>query len=112
MAATIKSRVQRGAKLLDERSPGWVYKVKIKELDIGSECHCVLGQVYGGYLVGLEAVGVAGAFGPDATHGFDVDMETNQPYEVQYVKLTKHWKNEIRKRRGKSGTRGKKKVKA
>lgn len=42
----MKTRVQRGAKLLDKEDPGWENRVKITPLDLGSPCKCVLGQLF------------------------------------------------------------------
>ncbi len=48
-----RERVERGAKLLDAKQPGWREKVDPETLEIRSECGCVLGQVFGEYLEGL-----------------------------------------------------------
>jgi hypothetical protein len=37
-------QVAKGMKLLDERVPGWMEKVELSELDLGSDCACILGQ--------------------------------------------------------------------
>lgn len=40
-------RVARGAKLLDEKAPGWHYLIQLDELKMSS-CHtCILGQLFG-----------------------------------------------------------------
>ncbi len=38
--------VERGAKLLDERVPGWFEKIDLDKLDISSGRNCALGQVF------------------------------------------------------------------
>lgn len=58
MTDDLAERVQRGAKLLDEKSPGWAAKVALDRLDMFSDCGCVLGQIYGLYSRGLDALGL------------------------------------------------------
>lgn len=108
MAATNKSKVQRGAKLLDEKSPGWAYKVRISKLDLAAVTKCIIGQVFTEgarndfttYTRGLRQLGLVG-FNAEVKHGFNAtDGDT-------FPKLTELWKDEVRKRRGKSGTRSK-----
>jgi hypothetical protein len=43
-----KTAVKRGAKLLDEKEPGWRALVDVDELDMSSACNCVVGQVFSG----------------------------------------------------------------
>ena len=38
-------RARRGAKMLDERYPGWERHIKVEMLDIQSPCNCILGQL-------------------------------------------------------------------
>jgi hypothetical protein len=52
-----RSRVERGAALLDAQSPGWEKKIDPGTLDISSIDNCVLGQVYGSYGNGLRVLG-------------------------------------------------------
>jgi hypothetical protein len=51
-------RVAVGAALLDAELPGWAERIELGLLDLGSPRCCVLGQLYGTYSVGLEAVGL------------------------------------------------------
>lgn len=77
---TIKSRVAAGALLLDERNPGWHWDVNLDLLDLGDGHQCVLGQLYGFYTDGRNALygnpnePVTGPFRPAnhdaARHGF------------------------------------------
>ncbi len=41
-----KVRVARGTRWLDKNKPGWWRRVKVRELDMGDECRCVLGQAF------------------------------------------------------------------
>lgn len=101
MAATIQSRIDRGVKLLDEKAPGWVYKVRISDLDVSDAARCVLGQVFDDYVDGLDALGLRSEGG--ARYGFDWSSSYRQ-----FPVLTERWKSVIRERRGNSGTRGRK----
>lgn len=109
-ATTAKAVVERGAKLLDKKLPGWHNKVAITSLNMGSACHCVLGQV-GGKAVNLDRIGwhdpirrpgfndMTELIGLDdfddiARNGFDFDME---PWS--YSELRAAWIDEIRARR-------------
>src|SRR5712672_2645116 len=38
-------RVLRGARLLDEKLPGWFVEIDVENLNLGSACNCVLGQL-------------------------------------------------------------------
>jgi|SRR5215813_3665998 len=51
----IKDRVLRGIELLNDiYGPDWVDHVDPRRLVMSDESHCVLGQVYGDYSLGLE----------------------------------------------------------
>lgn len=43
---TALDRATRGAAFLDRVMPGWEHEVSVKELDLGSPCRCVLGQIF------------------------------------------------------------------
>lgn len=45
-----------GAALLDKLVPGWHEKVDITKLNIGDRHNDVLGQIYGDYVLGCEAL--------------------------------------------------------
>lgn len=54
------AQINAGIKLLDSEVPNWRGKIDIDELDLGSCSVCVLGQVFGDYDDGIEALGVSG----------------------------------------------------
>jgi hypothetical protein len=64
-------RVRRGAELLDRHRPGWGWEVDIEHLDMGDHDFCVLGQLYGDYHSGCDALGF-GEYEERSTHGFNV----------------------------------------
>ena len=68
-ASEARSRVSKGALHLDQVRPGWAWQIDPGTLDLGSECHCVLGQLYGLYTRGLVNLTrhQGAAYGFDAT---------------------------------------------
>ena len=52
----IRSRVNAGVKLLDEKHPGWYKEINLDSLDISDCSQCILGQLYGAFAHGLEIV--------------------------------------------------------
>lgn len=50
--------VRNGAEVLDEKKPGWHKEVAVDELEILCSNYCILGQVYGHYVDGLDALGI------------------------------------------------------
>jgi hypothetical protein len=52
--AEAASRVARGVKWLDEAVPDWRSKIDLQELDLTSECNCVLGQLFGDFFTPLD----------------------------------------------------------
>jgi len=83
-----RERVERGAALLSERRPDWYWNVNLSDLDIQSLKRCVLGQLYGGYNVGLSELNLR-AYNEDRHHGFDAYAE-NYSREALLV-LTDEW---------------------
>ena len=45
---TVKSIVAKGAKLLDEKKPGWASKIKTDKLYMNSNDDCIIGQLFKG----------------------------------------------------------------
>jgi len=70
---TVEERVRNGARLLDWARPGWREEIDPTCLVLEDPAHCILGQLYGGYLLGVRALlGV----GPESDefvvdHGFE-----------------------------------------
>lgn len=50
----VQERVARGVALLDKKVPGWVDRINLATLDVGLSDRCILGQVFGGYSLGLS----------------------------------------------------------
>jgi hypothetical protein len=86
--ATIAERVAAGMALLDEKAPGWVSRINLGHLALGSCDRCVLGQVFGYYDDGLVVLD----FDPDYEGGEEFGFESNvEPYED----LTAEWVRQI-----------------
>ena len=116
----MKHEVERGAKLLDVKMPGWAKKIDIDHLamDEGvydksdpNSCGCIIAQLYGVYDEGLEEL-----FGdetlvddadhdvavPDMAHGFYLKSGPGRfgRYEspMRWAWLRKFWVDQIQKR--------------
>ncbi len=66
----LRERVERGAAFLDEHEPTWWKLLRENQLDLGHCDECVLGQIYGGYGRGLEALLGADDLDWSVDHGF------------------------------------------
>ncbi len=97
---TYPAEVAQGAALLDRELPDWPAKVDPCRLDQGFADACVLGQLYGDYDFGLDALRPLGA-DPDrwaCAHGFCCDAEVARSQE--WVQLIDAWRAELANRRG------------
>ena len=95
MTTSYFERVAAGAAWLDEHRPGWVDRVDPVTLDLGDECHCVLGQEYGN---AFRAPGEA-VYGPVSPAFFADDELEMVSDEVQFEALTEEWRRLILERR-------------
>jgi hypothetical protein len=88
--------VQLGARLLDERRPGWASEIDLASLDLGSLCDCVLGQLYGSFGHGTDVLV------PDADLGHSIQWSRRYGFDrepgVSYVELSDQWRVEIEER--------------
>lgn len=91
--ALVLARVKRGMALLEEKyGPEWASKVDLDILDLGSSSSCVLGQVYGDWSEGVEALGLNTDGGDldDSHFGFDSQGDET------YAELGRVWVRELR----------------
>jgi len=97
--AEIAEYVTAGARLLDEKKPGWHKKVKITTLDVADGGQCPLGQLYTTYWAGRDSLdlNVIGSY----RHGFVASGRHDVNIDEEYRELTRLWKDEIRARRAK-----------
>lgn len=63
----VKKRVEAGIELLDYKCLGWREILDPNTLDINSESDCVLGQLFGSYGDGVDALGI---YGDEVYYGF------------------------------------------
>ena len=95
--------IKRGAKFLDEVSPGWESKIKPEVLDLNDSYQCVCGQVFLGHFgEGLRALAIwekekgKKTVHSAAHYGFDVnDSDINYDNEnhglILYSTLAEQW---------------------
>src|SRR6478609_1123816 len=96
--------VLAGASLLDEKKPGWYNNVDLNTLNVNHVYSCPLGQLFGTYSKGLNAL--FGQFDrPEdgAPFGFFIKFEVPKKYDSSYTwgeyqKLTEEWKEQINAR--------------
>jgi hypothetical protein len=75
MSDTIAERVTRGAKLLDQKWPGWASKIKLNVLAMDDCVGCVLGQLAGDYEDGATKLfGRGRSFQESVSHGFHIEL--------------------------------------
>ena len=95
--------VGRGARLLDQENPSWYENVDTNLLRQHSVYGCVLGQLYGDYDNGLDAL--ESSTGKNMrngwTHGFNAFGSGVFTFggQAKYNKLTSYWIDEINLRR-------------
>lgn len=94
-----QKEVEAGLALLDAQAPGWEKLVDLERLDITSPVGCMLGQVYGYYFDGLDALKItdleASSYGFQLT--FDdsiIESGERSPYD----RLTETWQTLLRER--------------
>lgn len=91
----LKRRVARGAMLLDAKQPGWAPRIDRERLAIKSGFYCVLGQVYGGYWDGIDAMSITGW-----RYGFVSAATKQQEADEQFQSLDTLWREAIEARCG------------
>jgi hypothetical protein len=101
--AEARSRVAKGAALLDDKRPGWADRIDLASLDMGCCSQCVLGQVFGSFFW------AASGFWPihdlkqrAEEHGFDLntaDADSVAAAEEEWTILRNAWVGIIQERR-------------
>jgi hypothetical protein len=84
---TVQDRVARGAALLDEKQPGWASKLNFDIFNIDGCYSCVLGQVFGHYVRGLDFLQQGNNFSVE--HGFITERDKGEPVmeETRYLEV-------------------------
>ncbi|MGW4128017.1 hypothetical protein [Amycolatopsis japonica] len=88
---SLATRVRRGVALLDEKVPGWHQRIDVEELVISSSEHCILGQLFGLYSAGTDALKLT----TGASQGFDLRL--SDP-DSGYAILDRLWQFVVRSR--------------
>lgn len=99
----VKVRVARGARLLDEREPGWASRVAIDRLAMSHCDLCIIGQVFGeGYRGGLRYLFASDEIeeDEDVECGFKWDAFGGDSPIPEYDALARAWRDEVVKRTG------------
>lgn len=87
-----EDRIARGAALLDEQRPGWRDEIDVETLDLASECDCILGQLHGDYLEGVDMLDLNL---PDRVAcGFDI-LSGVRDEDKAYARLTAEWRQAL-----------------
>lgn len=94
--ATVAAReaVMRGAALLDERRPGWHREIDSRRLYVSNCQYCVLGQLYGQYIHGLNALGITPW--QSADYGFHSSRGNSSSHGFSYGELDSAWRAQVR----------------
>jgi hypothetical protein len=94
MDEQIRERVERGAKFLDEQMPEWIDEIDLNTLALRSPCRCVLGQLFGDYSEGVDALDLD--FPDEEDRGFHIAFDETRS---RWEELTEAWKSLILARR-------------
>jgi hypothetical protein len=89
---SIDERVKNGAEFLDEAKPGWEQEIDVSALDVFDGSRCILGQLHGGYLRGLEKTGLLGNYDACVDRGFTTGDDN------EWEELTFAWSTRISER--------------
>jgi hypothetical protein len=98
------ARVSLGASLLDQSVPGWENRTDLTVFHIGSDVAGILGQHYGSYWGGLDALFPNARSGAaqqrlGVMHGFFWDMGHSLNPKDEAAALEYAWEREIAARR-------------
>lgn len=101
MTDSLEMRVALGAAMLDEYKPDWWFEknVSLDTLDQWSPIRCVIGQNYGGYNKGMNALDLERRNPFDNQDRFDRGFSLPPSETGMYAALTAEWKRVIRARR-------------
>ena len=95
-----EKQIQAGVTLLDAKNPGWESEIDLGRLNLRSDVNCVLGQLYGYFQKGKDALGLKITF--DAVNRADWTEIDNhgfhQPTIADTEILTEEWKKFISQR--------------
>lgn len=93
--ATVEERVAKGVALLDDKRPGWRSEINTDILVMSDSRDCLLGQLYGDYGSGLQALDLwveedANKYSFGTPYGFTTGGETwNELHAAWDIELLK-----------------------
>lgn len=82
VGADLPERVSRGAALLDEKVPGWAHRINVDTLDVESGTDCIVAQLFGDYLNGINALGLSFMSDDDAAHGYNSTFDESSELPI------------------------------
>ena len=89
--------VTNGAAFLDTYAPSWHMRIDPSILEIRMPATCILGQLFGDYLVGLSVLRLSGDEASE--YGFDIHDDQkwlNREYtNPLWMELDERWRSEI-----------------
>lgn len=79
----LTTAVEEGVKLLDYAQPGWWNHIDLDTLDMSGCYSCILGQLYGSYVIGREDLGINTCEGD--LYGFDTLQGEGRMAQLQFM---------------------------
>ncbi len=91
-----KTKIKKGIRLLTDDQ---LRLVDLSTLDMGYTLQCVLGGLYGNYIMGLDALGIVGDDRHDKARelGFNIPCAARRMYDSSQL-LTQEWVAAIKER--------------
>lgn len=92
-ATTAEGCVAKGARLLDNRVPGWETRIDRANLKMRHVGRCILGQLYGDYNTGRSVLNLTPDQGEE--FGFDLPRTDYLRPDDDWIPLEIYWCDEI-----------------
>lgn len=93
-SGTYDIQIDRGCALLDRELPEWRSLVDQDKFDMKKNDSCILAQLFGDYMTGLDKLGVPRYTTDDVDCGFDIPKHKISNSEYDY--LTDEWKRRLK----------------
>jgi len=84
---TDRERVAQGCRILDEARPGWRVAINPDTLDIGDPFQCILGQLYGTFERGLEALDLSSRWAAEAGFANDPGVNDDEALTTAWLEV-------------------------
>lgn len=97
-ATAIADRVAKGISMLNAQDPNWRDWVDFETLELSSLGECILGQVFGSWGRGTEALNITGHRSAQTENGFDLSEDEYYSEEVNdlWAELQSEWIKQIK----------------